>query len=273
MTGTLTQLEGCTITIATPLDKVARNVEHARSLGLPSILTLDEWREYVPVAIVGGGPSLNETLDELRTFENVIAAGSAHDHIVAHGIRPRWTVVCDADPVAANYLRTPVEGCTYLIASQCDPAVFEALKGHRVAVWHCGASVKDETEIFGGIERFSIGGGCTVGMRSIVIAVLFGFRNLHLFGMDNCVRADQHHAYPFTDPDREFNETPVPLRLGDASGREFMVWPYHVGQLFDFKKLLKAFANRMSVTVHGDGVLAELMRMGREQAERQRRAA
>ena len=113
----------------------------------------------------------------------------------------------------------------------------------------------------------TIGGGCTVGLRAMMIALTFGYGNFHLFGFDTCLPDEEtHHAYEFAT-DREDVGKVTRIRLGSTEGKEFLMADYHIAQLFDFKTMLKAQARRMRITVHGGGALAEIMRFGCEQAQ------
>lgn len=265
------KIDGITVTMATPYEKVVANIRMAESRPLLQIHELPDWREGVPVALVGGGPSLRATLPVLRRYQYIMACGSAHDYLVAQGVVPRWCVVCDPDPVMANYLRLAHADTTYLVASQCDPVVFEELVDRRVALWNCGGSASDNLSLWGNQKTVVISGGCTVLTRSIFMAVNFGFRDIHLFGCDTCVSGDQHHAYPFST-DKESIGDLTPFRIGGPNGREFMMAAYHLGQLFDFKNTLRRLGHRARFTVHGDGAIAEVVRLGQE-AARQTRAA
>lgn len=259
-------IEGVVIKVATSTDQIKSNISAARALKLPEIHNHADWRQDMPIAIVGGGPSLTEKLADLRRFKSIMAAGSAHDFLIEKGIVPRWTVICDGDAVMANYLRRPQDRCIYLVASQCDPAVFKALNGRHVVLWHAGDDVGDP-EIFGE-QCVLLGGGCTVGTRAIIIARLLGFNNIHLFGMDTCLRKTdcagklefEHHAYPFsTVMESEVCVGNIqPVQIGD-NGRVYHLANYHLGQLFDFRTLLGQYPD-MKFTVHGDSALAELAR-------------
>lgn len=263
-----TNVEGVLVEMAMPVEKVRENIALARKRNLRSITELPEWRGDAKIAIVGGGPSLKDTLPELRKFERIMAAGSVHDFLMENGIEPTWCVITDPDPIMAEYLRRPGKECTYLVATQCDGRVFEALKGCYVATWNCGG---DEST-FGLWESGEklIGGGCTVGTRSMVIAMTFGFFEQDLFGFDSCLRTDEHHAYPFATNMETVGETHE-IAVGGDGGRKFTIARYHMGQIFDFKKLLAVYGHRFKVTVHGEGVLAEIMRLAN--MERLSRAA
>src|SRR5215475_9497127 len=262
------RIDGINATMAVPYDKVVANIRASEQRGLQQIHDFADWREGMPVALVGGGPSLHETLPELKRYHNIMACGSVYDHLVGNGIIPRWCVLCDPDPVMANYVRRAHWDTTFLVASQCDPAVFKELDDRKVVVWNCGGDVEDNTAIWGDQRTVVVGGGTTVGTRAIIIAMNFGFANIHLFGFDTCV-SDKTHAYPVAEDVGDI----IPIRLSGPEGREFRMARYHISQLFDFKKTLEVFGHRFRVTVHGDGVLAELMRLSKETAQGLRAAA
>lgn len=262
------RIDGTNVTMATPYDQVVANIRAAEQRDLMQIHDLPDWREGMPIALVGGGPSLHETIGELRQYRSIMVCGSAHDHVLASGIVPRWCVVCDPDPVMANYLQRSHPDTTYLVASQCDSAVFEALYWRKVALWHCGGASSDNAEIWGGRQTVVIGGGCTVLTRAIFIAISLGFHDIHLFGCDTCIQDGRHHAYEFsTGEENEALGQPVPFRLGGPDGREFLMAPYMLGQLFDFKRTLAMLGDRARFTSHGDGALTQLLRLGREAAQ------
>jgi Protein of unknown function DUF115 len=267
------RIDGAKVTMAVPVDQVAANIAAANARGLKQVHELPEWREHMPIAIVGGGPSLAETVDDLRRYKNIMVCGSAHDWLVEQYVYADWCVVCDPDPIMAKYLtwRQWRKHTKYLVASQCAPETFDELKNRDVILWHCRGPEVESSDIWGEGQRVLVGGGCTVLTRAIFLAVTFGFRNLHLFGCDTCV-TDRHHAYDFAT-DRESIGELTPIRLGDPnSGPQFMMADYMIGQLFDFKKTLEVLGNRARFEVHGGGALAELMRLGREAAQSRKAA-
>jgi uncharacterized Rossmann fold enzyme len=267
------QIDGITVTPAIGIEQVAKNIAMASTRTLPEIHHHRDFRHQAPIAIVGGGPSVTAELDTLRWFDNIMVAGSAHDWLIGQAVAPRWCVVVDPDPIMADYLRDPFQNCTYFVASQCDRAVFDALRNYDVVTWHAGG---DAPELFGP-GKAVIGGGCTVGTRAIIIAHLLGYADIHLFGFDTCILKTGcgnidvmcHHAYPFQN-DCETVGRVQPVRL-QGSDRTFMCADYHIGQLFDFKEILAKLGDKIRFTVHGDGLLAELMRVGAANARRDHR--
>lgn len=246
------------VQMATDFDTVAKNVKDANKRKLVNICDLPEWRNATNVALVGGGSSLKKTVDKLNKFKYVMVCGSAHDYVVSQGITPKWTVICDPDPLVSNYLKNVIAGPyhTYLISSHCHPSVFDYLlsKNAKVSIWHTAGS-DTENKIFS-THDVLIGGGCTVGTRAITIAINFGYNKLHLFGFDTCISNDESHAYPFDNPETEKLTDIREVTLGD---KKFKVAGYMMAQFFDFQHILKTYGKNTEFIIHGDGLLKSLM--------------
>lgn len=230
-----------------------------------------------PFAIVGGGPSLKYTVEELKHFKVICAAGSSHDWLVQHGVHPTYCLILDPDEIACNYIKHPSPTCNYLVASCCHPRVFEILKDYPVTMWN---SAGLEHELFldhwkaNGVDSKKkpiLGGGCTCGLRCITMAMVLGYKNLHLFGLDSNldVNTDEHHAYEFVDKEKEELGDVIEMRLGDPqTGRKFMVAKYMMAQLWGLKELINNFGAAFDVTVHGDSITQEFMKIRRREIKR-----
>ncbi len=252
-------IDGVKVTMAMGIETVLSHVRANIARGFWEVHELPDWRSQMPLALVGGGPSLDKTWEGLRGYKNVMACGSVHDHLTGLGIAPTWTVVHDPDPVMAKYLQKPYGGCQYLIASYCHEDVFKALEGYRVALWHpAGGGI--DFEALGAKNVPQIGGGCTVATRAISLAMAFGFEHIHLFGMDTCVESeDVHHAYPFLTKDEALGQCRH-IQL-EPDGPKFLVPDYLVAQLFDFKFLIETYDGRLELRVAGGGLIDELLKV------------
>jgi uncharacterized Rossmann fold enzyme len=233
-----------------------------------------ELRPGKRIALVGGGPSIKDTVAELMDFSVIMACGSVHDWLQDHSPRvPTYTAICDPDPVMANYLRRPNLDTTYLLASQCDTTVFDALEGQNIVQWHCwpigvaDQAAKDflQDHTPGWV---AIGGGCTIGLRALTLALMMGYTEIHFFGFDSCMGMtdDEHHAYPFTDVTKEFlgDIYNVKIGMGLDNGpevREYRVAGYQLAQAEHYKQSLIAFGHLFKPKFHGPGLLADMQRM------------
>jgi len=267
-------------------DEVRANLVANLKRKLPEIEWLPEWgkpKGDLPFAIVGGGPSIKYTLPELRGFKTIIAAGSSHDWLVQNGVVPTYCLILDPDQAAANYVKHPQAETNYLVAANCHPSVFDALEGYPVTRWQSATNIEIEEYtqylLDAGFPEDEvktkpiIGGGCTCGLRCISIAMCLGYRNLHFFGCDSSLDplSMDHHAYDFVDPTTEFLGDVVQLRLEMPNGRVFYMAKYMLAQLDGFKELINHYGHAFDVTVHGDGALAEFMRIRNANIRKQER--
>lgn len=253
-------IEGCIVSTAASLDEIRDNITKNLKLELAEAHLSRDWRANKPIAIVGGGPSLKDTIHELKDYQSVMVCGSAHDYVVRNsGCAIDYAVICDPDPLVLNYLTEVREYTTYYVASQCSPEVFEYLKKQnvRVKIWHAAGDKFDNT-IFGENKQY-VGGGCTVGTRAMFMALAFGFNNLHLYGFDTCLTNDYgHHAYGFSTETETVGDIRE-IKLDIPNSPTFKVAGYMLAQLFDFRKMCEMYSTRMAITVHGDGLLKTLV--------------
>lgn len=147
--------------------------------------------------IVGGGPSLVENLSLIKKRhelgQKIFALNGAAKFLNSHGIIPDYQVILDARPENLGLLSKAHE---YLLASQCDPALFQHFKSlSNVTLWHPALDDIEQHLPKHDNEYALIGGGLTVGLSTMCLAYTMGFRKLHLFGYDSSHRKALGHAY------------------------------------------------------------------------------
>lgn len=282
------RLSGITTSTATSCDESMENVRLNIDRKLPWFhekfpVAESEIKPGKRCALVGGGPSIRETIAELMDFTTVFACGSVHDWLQANSPRvPTYCAICDPDPVMANYLRAPDSGTKYLISSHANKTVFDALEGHDVSMWHCWPIGTGDEAVRDFLQEktpgwCAVGGGCTVGLRSITLAMMMGYTELHFFGFDSCMgsKDDDHHAYPFTDETKEFLGDIYNIKIGMGTGendmpreREYRVAGYQLAQAEHYKQMLQAFGHLFRPIFHGPGLLADMQAMINVETER-----
>ena len=198
-----------------------------------------EHSEHAGVSlIVGGAPSLTDELKNLRTHTKrggvIFALNGAHDWLIEHGIIPDYHVLLDARKENAEFVRKPHKGVTYLVAAQCHPEVFNALEGHKVMMWAaCLESAEQEKAV---CDKFPkkpigfIGGGATVGLKTMNLAYLLGFRKIRLYGMDSSYSGSENHAYR-----QELNDKESKMEI-HAAGKDFICAPWMAKQATEFQR-------------------------------------
>lgn len=242
------------------LDTICNTLKEAVLSNVRSCIKRDlPWFEYDHsrkegiVSICASGPSLAKNLGRVRG--EVWAVNGSHDFLLSHGIQPKAHFLLDARPENVAFVRNPQKGTKYYVASQCDPAVFDALEGFDVTVFHNFSDGMEELlKDYVGKPAYLLGGGTTVGMKAMTIADLLGYREIHLHGMDSCYQGSEHHAFPQSLNDGE--------RVVDVfyEGKLFKCAPWMSNQATDFIEFLMRYTG--TVRVSGDGLLAYIAGVG-----------
>lgn len=247
------------------LSIIKDRVKYSTGLGLKPITECEAWRDNNNIAIVGGGPSLKDNLNELRKFKYIMACGSVHDYLIRNGIYPTWTVICDPDPCVVDYLQQANIVTEYLVASQCHQNVFEHLKYKKTYLWHAGGSTEENVIAQFPDNDYIIGGGCTVGTRAIIMAMGFGFHNLSLFGMDSSIKDDAHHAYDFVNETETLGDV-YEIKVDNGESPTFKVAGYMLAQIKDFQTICNLYSQTLKFKIYGDGLLAYIVKLAEKQA-------
>ncbi len=146
-----------------------------------------------PIAIVGYGPSLNDTWEQVKKFKHVMTCSGAHQFLLGRGIVPTWHTEVDPRPHKIQLVGPPHPDVEYLIASCCHPDYFKHLEGFNVKLWHVFDASDEPMRVLPPGE-WSLTGGCDVGLRAMVLARFLGFTEQHIFGRDGCEGHSGKHA-------------------------------------------------------------------------------
>jgi Protein of unknown function DUF115 len=172
----------------TESEKKAANIAYSKTW--PDLLP---GNEVGPVALCAAGPSLLSQLPTLKKMSDdnipICAVKGVENVLRDHGINVRYCVYMDAKADQLRFIKNPSRGTLYLLASQCDPSVFDALNGYDIRVFHM-----TNPSLHNGGEMFILG-GMTTGLRSINLMRTLGYSVIHLFGYDCCLSDDQSHVY------------------------------------------------------------------------------
>lgn len=214
-------------------------------------LTLQPTVRAAPIALVGYGPSLNETWEQLRDFKIIMTCSGAHKFLVERGIIPTYHI--DVDPRAhkADLIGTPHRDVEYLMASTCHPKVFDLLDGFNVKLWHIFDSAEEGFRILPPGE-WALTGGAGAGLRMLVVARALGFVDQHIFGLDGNDGASGKHAAAHPSQAKKrfateydgvtYHTTPAFLECAKAVFHELDAMP------------------DVSATFHGEGLVQHMAR-------------
>jgi len=258
-------IEGLEIqgSINTTDDVIREHIAHSIRLGYPQIKP--QGVQMDRVCLVGGGPSLEDTFDELKDLyfsgAKVVTVNGAYRWCLEHNIRPSAQIVLDARAENARFVNPAIPQCRYLVASQCHRDTWTAVEGrHDVWIWHAAGADSPHREL---LDAYYCGrwaqmpGGTTVIVRALLLLRLIGYVRFDLFGVDSCFMGTKHHAYaqPENDGDKPAVFTVQPTGHPELA-RNFVCAGWHVKQLECFLQTIRLYGDKFKIRVHGDGLLA-----------------
>ena len=253
------------------------------------------WKQIHPagtndreIMLIGGGPSLTQFADEIKQRRadgvHAVTFNGAYHWARERGVWPVNQMVVDARAFNARFTHPPDPACMYFIASICHPSVLEGLPRDRTWLYHAMPGlIKDVLdEHYGAGGWHAVPGGSSVLLRAIPLFRMLGYRRMHLYGCDSClVAADGrteysrgaggtatmlHHAY--AQPENE-SSLVIPVTVGApgvGSDRIFWCHPWMISQAQEFLYLIRTIGDTFELEVHGDGLLAHLLRVGADSA-------
>lgn len=161
-----------------PVEEMRRNAEHARTLGLPGV----EFAGHV--AVVGGGPSLADHIDELRAWKGPIwAINGTWRWLKERGVKATFFTV---DPKPQAWLEL-VPGDSAIVAMVGSPELFRSLMGGYVRTFDLG--------------MHDVNSGVTSATATPHLAVKMGHGSVTFFGCDSSFEGFESHVYPADLPD------------------------------------------------------------------------
>ncbi len=208
-------------------EQIKANVRHNCAQG---------WQQVQPhetnnleVMILGGGPSIIGLEADIKQKRadgvKLVTLNGAYNWALENGLVPSAQIIVDARPFNARFTKPVVDGCKYLIASQCDPAVFDGLPKDRTYIWHTtaeliGKILSEHYELWWGVP-----GGSTVLLRAIPLMRMLGYRKFHLYGCDSCLSEGRYRILQpdgrwisgISTPEVKYGGGSGPLEFSDIS--------------------------------------------------------
>lgn len=214
-----------------------------------------------PVAVVGYGPSLRRTWEQLRDYRHVWTVSGAHDFLVERGIVP--ALHTDVDWRAAGP-KEQHRSVRYVLANSVRTEYAHAMVGAEMfqpwgensAEWYRAGSYA---------KVFMPG---DTALTAIVLADASGFRDIHTFGIDG--------SHDFDGQIREHASSEVATHAGShARPRRDTVYvtdeQYNLYETshtlilacMAFGKVLERVSEDTAITVVSDGLLPAWIEMER----------
>lgn len=192
-------------------DVLISNVASCLKRGLP------ELARHAPVeqalAVIANGPSAwNAEFDGKPT----LAVNGALKLFTDRNAAPDYWIGCDPQAHMADFLKVAPKDTIYLVASKCDPGVFDALKDRTVLVWHVG---EDGTaDLVRDLDPVP----CAVSVTICAFDVMerLGFCSFDTWGWDGCYGPHgEDHANP-----QAHKATDIENEVGDRTFKTTTSW-------------------------------------------------
>jgi hypothetical protein len=225
--------------------------------------------------IVAGGPSITETLPDIRARlrlskkTRVIALNKSDGWLRQRGIVPDYTAMCDPGEWVADYV-APDKRTKYLFASQLHEKTLAKFEPFRAStyIWHCDHQYEDgETDSQWADKTYSnvplpfLGNGSTIGILSIYLASVMGFDDVEIHGLDGCFHPDRDGLHAYAKPNTvasNIESTVKSCRTGDAF--KFVSNVDMARQCQEFGRLMEnPGLGHVRVSVAGRGVIPWLV--------------
>jgi 2-polyprenyl-3-methyl-5-hydroxy-6-metoxy-1,4-benzoquinol methylase len=252
--------------INTQIEEVRANVKHNIAQGYKQAEPHETNNREV--IILGGGPSMNRHIEEIRQKREegaaLVCLNGAYNWALNNGLTPSAMIMVDARGFNERFTQRSIPNCIYMLASQCSPKALENVPKEQVLLWHTTAEmIRDELnaqyEVWWGIP-----GGSTVLLRALPLLRLLGFKSFHLYGCDSCLDEDKfHHAFSQPENDKDIT---LPVNV---DGRIFYCHPWMVSQAQEFMDIIRFMGEEMELEVHGDGLLSWILETGARELDKQ----
>ncbi len=192
--------------------------------------------------VVAAGPSLKETLPDLRALSDlgvdVICVNHAHDWLVKQGITPKFCILPES--FHHTMIARTVSGCTYVIRQDARPET--------------KLTIKDATHVR--IYSRAVNEKITCrGLPVVNVAHWLGYREFDLFGFDGSFpeKGNTHMdgSHPWATSKADEGASIRWCVVGDRVFKSHKRWRHQTRAMIELLKKQK-----VEVRIHGDGMLA-----------------
>lgn len=178
------------LTAAVSTEKRREQILDALKRGLPRLeaVPIDDSRT---LHIACYGPSLRDTYRDLG--RPILSMSGATRFLHERGITPDYHLELDPRVHSFNHLDPPIPGPVYLVASHVAPIYFDTLKDQKVVLWHAvSTNLEADCDWIAAHDKgaWVVSTGSNVGLASMQVGGLLGFRRFEIHGMDGSFADD-----------------------------------------------------------------------------------
>jgi hypothetical protein len=241
------------------------NLNHVASLNLPDLVVHPAHDRVL--AIVGSGPSLRETWGLIPRDCDVMALNAAYRFLLTRGRTPQYFAMLDARECNASFLDVVSTQTQFLVASQCARNIFDRLTGVDVRLFHL--STPTTRSVFSDRALY-VGGGGTIGLTAIALAMALGYRTVMLYGFDSSFNGGAKHA-EFQPQNEGLNELDVWVQ--DRKYRTTHAMAAQTMDFFPFLNAIRRICPEFVIHLVGSGLFYDFVTTNNNAPTRERELA
>lgn len=247
--------------------QLLRNLNHAKTLNIPPVQIMTP--NTKTLAICGSGPSLRNTHGLIPPDAEILALNGAYKYLCGRGRVPEYFAMLDSREVNTNFLDFLCQETTYLVASQCHPSIFSRLMKNNFLVGMFHLNTPTTHSVFPD-EDLYVGGGGTIGMTSIALALALGYQKIILYGFDSSFDGDARHA---THQPQNDAEEAVEVWVEDRKYTTSMAMADQVMSFFPFHTAIRQLYPDLQLDIVGEGLFYDFVTTNNNPSTRERELA
>lgn len=247
--------------------QLRENLEHVKGLKLPE-LKLQDAHEKV-LAIVGSGPSLKDTWALIPPDCDVMALNGAYRFLRSKGRIADYFAMLDARESNAEFLHSLDSTTTVLLASQCHRSAFAVSNACETLckVFHLATPT---TRVVFPEQDLYVGGGGTIGLTALGLALAMGYRKVILYGFDSSFEDGESHAQPQS---QNANQATIDVWVQDRKYTTSHAMAQQTMDFFPFYEAIKKAAPEFEIHLNGRGLFYDYIVTNNNPTTRERELA
>src|SRR3972149_12275021 len=144
------------------------------------------------IAVVGYGPSLNDTWERLRGFDTIITVSKAHDFLVGKGIIPTYHLDVDPRRHKGEFTNLFQKATRYYLTTHVHPSYIDKIKAAGVETRLFHVAIDEHERLDPRYPAMKV--RFDAGIQAAEFAFQRGHREQHWFGVEYGCRGAVTHA-------------------------------------------------------------------------------
>jgi len=236
-------------------DILKSNYEINKNRKLPSLSKLKNspHKLTTEVDICAAGPSIRGFEDRLKSSKNDVFSVKTVNYLTNLGIDPRYAVTIDPKEDKGRVQLN--KKTNYIVSSQCNPSLFDALEGYKTYI--IDAII---TKNWCPSDK-CVSAGSNSTIHAILLAVWLGYKRLNLYGFD-CGYSSDREDYR-VNRENVYDDTKDHMLIScPDTGKIYRTTTEYIGMAEEAMKIMQILSRTHNVkfTVYGDTTLSCILK-------------